>query len=179
MLNAWKRDASVEELIDLTATPVDDVPQVREVLGRFIDAINELESANREVKRLNRVMSHQDQRADIVEVAQAKVLYPAAVDRLDMAEAVKVKLARELARVRDVWRQRIGEARIAARKPLLRDLLDRLEACVPLAERLSVYDTETTRLCGQQAETPFPQLLRSWNGTENQVDYQRRHCAEW
>src|SRR5918998_5553514 len=153
MLNAWKRDASVEELIDLTATPVDDVPQVREVLGRFIDAINELESANREVKRLNRVMSHQDQRADIVEVAQAKVLYAAAVDRLDMAEAVKVKLARELARVRDVWRQRIGEARIAARKPLVRELFDQMELCVPLAEQLAAYDAETYRLCGQ---TPRP-----------------------
>ena len=99
--------------------------------------------------------------------------------RLAIAEAVKLQKERELQNVTDAARQRVTQARLAARRPLLRRLFEQLDKAVPLAEELSAYDQRTQALGGDVPETPFIELLPSWNGYENKVDDQRRRFQEW
>ena len=61
----------------------------------------------------------------------------------------------------------------------MRELFERLDQCVKVAEQLSRYDDETQHLCGHRPECPFPELLTTWNGSENKVQTQRRYLKGW
>ena len=97
---------------------------------------------------------------------------------IGIAEAVKLQKERELQKVRDAARQRVTAARLSARRPLMRRLFEQLDKAVIIADDLSQYDQRTAALGGDVPETPFVELLPSWNGYENKIDNQRRRLKE-
>ena len=61
----------------------------------------------------------------------------------------------------------------------MRRLFEQLDKAVMIAEELSQYDQRTQALGGDVPETPFIELLPSWNGYESRVQNQKRRLQEW
>ena len=135
------------------------------------------------VRELNGLLSPyvtRNENADAIIVLQARVKWPQAQLDQILAEEKKITTQRELERVRQSAQQRVAQARIPARKPLMRELFAQLEVCAALAEKVKAYDDQTQQLCGSRPETPAPELLTSWSSDgESAVAYRKRHFREW
>ena len=117
---------------------------------------------------------------DAVVLAKARAELPDLKRRLALAEAVKIETERRLRRVLKEARERVADARIPGRKPLMQELFRQLDACVTLAEKLNAYDEETCRLCSSRPEAPCPELLKSWSSTgESAIAYRKRYFRDW
>ena len=93
---------------------------------------------------------------------------------------MKLQKERELQKVRDAARQRVTQARLAARRPLMRRLFEQLDKAVTIAEELRDYDDRTQALGASSPECPCPELLPGWSSDrENIVTYRKRRFADW
>ena len=181
MFERWRTESSVEE-IDLTNTSVAELPDVKTAQQEYAEAVAAYQALEAETRRLTGILSPyvtKDRQVDPIERAHAEAAWPDVKRRLALAEAAKIQTGRDLNRVMDAARQRIAQARIPGRKSLVRELFERLDPCVKVAEQLSRYDEETERLCASRPEAPFPELLVGWTTGENAVSYRRRHFCDW
>ena len=178
MFERWKTESSVEE-IDLANTPVAELPVMIVAQEKFKAALAELESANQVVRELRHTLSTRNNETNAVAILQARGKWSQATLEQEMAEKQSRAARRELERVRDLASQRIADARIPARKPLMGQLFEQLDRCVELAEDLRRYDDETQQLSGSRPEAPCPELLPGWSGGENATTYRKRYFRGW
>ena len=181
MPKGWLQN-TVEDVSE-AETPCTEFEEVKAARRAYADAVAVFTSLQAEDKKFNKMMSPyvvgDGTAIDPVALAYAKAEWPEVRRRLAIAEAVKIQKERELQKVMDVARQRVTQARLGARRPLMRRLFEQLDKAVMIAEELSQYDQRTQALGGDVPETPFIELLPSWNGYENKIADQRRRLKEW
>ena len=181
MPKGWLQN-TVEDVSE-AETPVTDCEDVKAARQAYADAVSTLAALQAEDKKFNKMMSPyvvgDGTAVDPVTLAYAKAEWPELRRRLAVAEAVKLQKERELQKVTDAARQRLTQARFAARRQLLRKVFDALDPAVKAAEALSEYDQRTQALGADAPETPFIELLPSWNGYENKIENQRKRLKEW
>ena len=180
MPKLWQSNTVVDE----AETPVTDCEDVKAARQAYVDAVSALASLQVEDKKYNKMMSPyvvgDGTAIDPVALAYAKAEWPDIRRRLAIAEAVKLQKERELQKVTDAARQRITEARLPGRKPLMCELFRQLDECVRAAEQLSDYDKRTQELGGSAPECPFVELLPEWTSYgQSKVEYCREKFRDW
>ena len=131
------------------------------------------------MRDLRQTLSPRNNETNAVAVLEARSRLPQATLEQEMAEERSRAAQRELERTRDLVKQRVADARIAGRKPVMRELFEQLEVCVALAEKARAYDDRTEQLGASRLEVPCPEFLPGSSGEENAIAYRKRHFAEW
>lgn len=102
---------------------------------------------------------------DEITIIRARAALPLARQVYFEADIVLKNTERQAQTVLERETQLLDQARVAARRELMRELFKRLDVAKEIAEEIRVYDTETVRLGGRAPSHPFVELLDESNRT--------------